>query len=55
MNFRDTYGSGLQNSFGTSVMAVFAAGVKIDKITYMSAQEFGNAYSIFISQRIMRR
>lgn len=41
---------GLVNSFGTAVMAAFAAGVKIDTIAYMPAQEFGNAYSIFISQ-----
>ena len=38
------------NSFGTAVMAAFAAGVKIDTLAYMPAQEFGNAYSIFISQ-----
>ena len=31
-------------------MAAFAAGVKIDTLAYMPAQEFGNAYSIFISQ-----
>ena len=41
---------GLVNSFGTSVMAAFAAGVKIDTLAYYAAQEFGNAYSIFISQ-----
>lgn len=41
---------GLVNSFGTATMAAFAAGVKIDTIAYMPAQEFGNAYSIFISQ-----
>ena len=33
---------GLVNSFGTSVMAAFAAGVKIDTLAYMPAQEFGN-------------
>lgn len=31
-------------------MAAFAAAVKIDTLAYMPAQEFGNAYSIFISQ-----
>ncbi len=31
-------------------MAAFAATVKIDTFAYMPAQEFGNAYSIFISQ-----
>lgn len=41
---------GLVNSFGTVVMASFAAAVKIDTLAYMPAQEFGNAYSLFISQ-----
>lgn len=41
---------GLVNSFGTVVMASFAAAVKIDTIAYMPAQEFGNAFSLFISQ-----
>lgn len=41
---------GLVNSFGESVMASFAAAVKIDTIAYMPAQEFGNAYSLFVSQ-----
>ena len=41
---------GLVNSFGTIVMAAFAAAVKIDTLAYMPAQEFGNAYSLFISQ-----
>ena len=31
-------------------MATFAAAVKIDTIAYMPAQEFGNAYSLFVSQ-----
>ena len=31
-------------------MAAFAAAVKIDTIAYMPAQEFGNAYSLFVSQ-----
>jgi Na+-driven multidrug efflux pump len=31
-------------------MAAFAAAVKIDTLAYMPAQEFGNAYSLFISQ-----
>lgn len=50
MNFGILMVQGLVNSFGTSVMAAFAAGVKIDTLAYMPAQEFGNAYSIFISQ-----
>ena len=41
---------GLVNSFGAVVMAAFAAGVKIDTLAYMPAQEFGNAFSLFISQ-----
>ena len=41
---------GLVNSFGTAVMAAFAAAVKIDSFAYMPAQEFANAFSIFISQ-----
>ena len=40
----------LVNSFGTTIMAAFAAAVKIDTLAYMPAQEFGNAYSLFISQ-----
>ena len=38
------------NSFGPVVMAAFAAAVKIDSFAYMPAQEFGNAFSLFISQ-----
>ena len=41
---------GLVNSFGPVVMAAFAAAVKIDSFAYMPAQEFGNAFSLFISQ-----
>jgi putative MATE family efflux protein len=41
---------GLVNSFGTTIMAAFAAAVKIDTLAYMPAQEFGNAYSLFISR-----
>lgn len=50
MNFGILMVQGLVNSFGASVMAAFAAGVKIDTLAYMPAQEFGNAYSIFVSQ-----
>lgn len=50
MNFGILMIQGLINSFGTAVMAAFAAAVKIDTLAYMPAQEFGNAYSIFISQ-----
>lgn len=41
---------GLVNSFGTNIIAAFAAAVKIDTLAYMPAQEFGNAYSLFVSQ-----
>ncbi|MCD8119345.1 MAG: MATE family efflux transporter [Lachnospiraceae bacterium] len=41
---------GLVNSFGTSIMAAFAAAVKIDSFAYMPAQEYGNAFSTFIAQ-----
>ncbi len=41
---------GRVNSFGTTVMAAFAAGVKIDAFAYLPVQDFGNAFSIFISQ-----
>ena len=50
MNFGILMIQGLVNSFGAIVMASFAAAVKIDTIAYMPAQEFGNAYSLFISQ-----
>lgn len=41
---------GLVNSFGTVVMAAFAAAVKIDAFVYMPVQDFGNAFSTFIAQ-----
>ena len=41
---------GIVNSFGSGVMAAFAAGVKIDSLAYMPLQEFGNAFSTFVSQ-----
>lgn len=50
MNFGILMIQGLVNSFGAGIMASFAAAVKIDTIAYMPAQEFGNAYSLFISQ-----
>lgn len=50
MNFGILMIQGLVNSFGVVIMAAFAAAVKIDTIAYMPAQEFGNAYSLFVSQ-----
>ncbi|MCI9297989.1 MAG: MATE family efflux transporter [Lachnospiraceae bacterium] len=41
---------GLVNSFGSIVMAAFAAAVKIDAFAYMPLQDFGNAFSTFIAQ-----
>ena len=41
---------GLVNSFGTTIMAAFAAAVKIDAFAYLPVQDFGNAFSIFIAQ-----
>lgn len=50
MNFGILMIQSLVNSFGTIIMAAFTAAVKIDTIAYMPAQEFGNAYSLFVSQ-----
>ena len=50
MNFGILMIQGLVNSFGAVVMASFAAAVKIDTLAYMPAQEFANAYSLFVSQ-----
>lgn len=41
---------GLVNSFGSTVMAAFAAAVKIDAFAYMPVQDFDNAFSTFIAQ-----
>lgn len=46
---------GLVNSFGTTVMAAFAAGVKIDAFAYLPVQDFGNAFSIFVAQNVGAR
>ena len=46
---------GLVNSFGTVVMAAFAAAIKIDSFAYMPVQEFGNAFSTFIAQNFGAR
>ena len=50
MNFGILMIQGLVNSCGAVVMAAFAAAVKIDSFAYMPAQEFSNAFSLFISQ-----
>ena len=41
---------GLVNSFGPTVMAAFAAAVKIDAFAYMPVQDFGNGFSTFVAQ-----
>lgn len=50
MNFGILMVQGLVNSFGPVVMAAFAAAVKIDSFAYMPVQDFGNAFSTFVSQ-----
>ena len=50
MNFGILMVQGLVNSFGTTVMAAFAAAVKIDSFAYMPVQDFGNAFSTFTAQ-----
>ncbi|MBQ0072004.1 MAG: MATE family efflux transporter, partial [Spirochaetales bacterium] len=50
MNFGILMIQSLINSYGTVIMASFAAAVKIDTLAYMPSQEFANAYSLFVSQ-----
>ena len=50
MNFGILMVQGLVNSFGTVIMAAFAAAVKIDSFAYMPVQDFGNAFSVFVAQ-----
>lgn len=50
MNFGILMIQGLVNSFGVTVMAAFAAVIKIESFAYLPQQEFGNALSIFIAQ-----
>lgn len=50
MNFGILMVQGLVNSFGTVVMAAFAAAVKIDTFAYSPVQDFGNAFSTFAAQ-----
>ena len=44
MNFGILMVQGLVNSYGVTVMAAFAAAVKIDSFAYMPVQDFGNAF-----------
>jgi putative MATE family efflux protein len=50
MNFGILMVQGLVNRFGATVMAAFAAAVKIDSFAYMPVQDFSNAFSTFIAQ-----
>ena len=50
MNFGILLVQGLVNSFGPTVMAAFAAAVKINTFAYLPVQDFGNAYSTFVAQ-----
>lgn len=50
MNFGILLVQGLVNSFGSVVMAAFAAAVKIDSFAYMPVQDFGNAFSTYVAQ-----
>ena len=50
MNFGILMVQGLVNSFGATIMAAFAAAVKIDTFAYLPVQDFSNAYSTFVAQ-----
>ena len=50
MNFGILMVQGLVNSFGTVVMAAFAAAVKIDAFAYLPVQDFGNAFATYVAQ-----
>lgn len=50
MNFGILMIQSLVNSFGTQIMAAFAAAVKIDSFAYLPMQDYGNAFSTYIAQ-----
>lgn len=52
MNFGIVMIQGLVNTFGASLMAAFAAGVKIDAFAYIPLQDFGNAFAIYTGQNL---
>lgn len=52
MNFGILMIQGLVNSFGLVVSAAFTIVVKIDAFAYFPAQDFSNAFSIFVSQNL---
>lgn len=49
MNFGILMIQRLINSFGSIVMAGFAAAIKIDTFAYLPVQDFGNAFSSFVA------
>ena len=55
MNFGILMVQGLVNSFGTVIMAAFAAAVKIDSFAYMPAEDFGNTFFYICSSKLWRR
>jgi len=52
MNFGILMVQSLVNSFGPSVMAAFAVGVKVDAFAYAPAQDFAGGFSTFVSQNL---
>ncbi len=48
MNFGILMVQGLVNRFGATVMAAFAAAVKIDSFAYMPVQDFSNAFPLLL-------
>ncbi len=50
MNFGILLVQRLVDSFGPTIMAAFAAAVKIDSFAYLPVQDFGNAFSTFTAQ-----
>lgn len=55
MNFGILMVQGLVNSFGTVIMAAFAAAVKIDSFAYMPVQDFGNAFFYLCCAKLLGR
>ena len=53
MNFGILMVQGLVNSFGATVMAAFAAAVKIDTFAYLPVQDFGNVFCAVISALVV--
>ena len=53
MNFGILMVQGLVNSFGTVIMAAFAAAVKIDSFAYMPVQDFWKMhFSTYVAQKL---